>query len=190
MGAKGEHRNRDDAFLWRFMRRTGQIMRMSGMNHRTLRLLAPLPLLLAAAPSPPLMPGLWEETLVFALDRVNGSEDAAARLRGALPSPTPNRNCYDAADLADPRAIFLAGAEQSCRFSRFNMAGGAIDAAGDCSDGHGQTMHVDGKGSYNASGYDFGFKGTGEANGLALEFRGRDSGRRIAACPAPSKPNA
>lgn len=159
------------------------------MRH-SLRLLAPLPLLLAAAPAPPLTPGLWEETLVFALDKVNGSAEAAAHMRSALPSPHPNRNCYSAADLADPRSIFLAGAEQSCRFSRFSMSGGAIMAVGDCADGSGQTMHVEGKGNYSATGYDFNFTGIGAAGNLTLEFRGRDSGRRIAECPAPTKPSA
>lgn len=155
-----------------------------------LRLLAPLPLLLAAAPSPPLMPGLWEETLVFALDKVNGSEEAAAHMRSALPTPRPNRNCYSAADLADPQTIFLVGAEQSCRFNRFEMNGGKIAASGNCADGDGRTMHVEGSGTYSATGYDFDFRGLGSAGSLALEFRGRDSGRRIAACAPAGKPTA
>jgi len=151
------------------------------------RLLAALPLLLAAAPAPPLAPGVWEETLVYALDSVNGSEEAAQQMQSKLPSPRPRRNCYTAADLADPRTIFLAGAEGSCHFGRFAMAGGRIDAAGDCSDGHGQTMHVVGTGTYSQTGYDFSFTGTGEAGKLSLAFRGRDSGRRIAACLSPQR---
>ena len=152
---------------------------------RTAKLLAAFPLLLAAAPTPPLAPGLWQETLVYALDSVNGSEDAAAHMQSTLPSPQPRRDCYTAADLADPRTIFLAGAEGSCRFGRFTMAGGRIDAVGDCSDGHGQTMHVVGAGHYNQTGYDFDFTGTGQAGKLSLAFRGRDSGRRVGACPTP-----
>lgn len=154
---------------------------------RTARLLTALPLLLAAAPAPPLAPGLWEETLVYALDSVNGSEDAAAHMQSTLPSPQPRRDCYTAADLDDPRTMFLAGAEGSCRFGRFTMANGKIDATGDCSDGHGQTMHVAGNGHYSQTGYDFAFTGTGQAGKLSLAFRGRDSGRRIAACTAPQR---
>jgi hypothetical protein len=149
------------------------------------RLAAALPLLLlAAAPAPPLMPGAWEETVVFALDSVNGSADLAARMGKALPNPQPRQSCLTARDLQNPQGIFLAGAEQSCRFTRFTMADGKIDAAGDCSDGHGQTMHVEGDGSYTATGYDFTFKGTGQVGKLALAFRGRDSGRRVGVCTA------
>jgi hypothetical protein len=143
-----------------------------------------LPLLLAAAPAPPLMPGAWEETVVFALDSVNGSADLAARMGKALPSPQPRQSCLTVGDLRTPQTLFLAGAEQSCRFARFTMAGGRIDAAGDCSDGQGRTMHVEGSGSYTATGYDFTFTGTGQAGRLALAFRGRDSGRRIGVCTA------
>ena len=149
-----------------------------------LRLAAALPLLLAAAPAPPLMPGAWRETIVFALDQVNGSAELAARMAQALPSPQPREDCLTAADLQNPQALFLAGAEQSCRFSRFTMADGRIDAAGDCADGRGPTMQVAGSGSYPATGYDFAFTGTGQAGGLALAFRGRARGRRTGACSA------
>jgi hypothetical protein len=152
---------------------------------RTARLLAALPLLLAAAPAPPLAPGLWQETLVYALDSVNGSEEMGARMQDSLPSPQPRRTCYTVADLADPRAMFLAGAEGSCHFSRFTMNDGTIDAIGDCADGHGQSMHVVGTGHYSPAGYDFDFTGTGRAGKLDLAFRGRDSGRRIGMCQAP-----
>jgi hypothetical protein len=148
------------------------------------RLLAALPLLLAAAPSPPLAPGLWEETLVYALDSVNGSEEMAQHMASTLPNPQPQRACYTDADLAQPQHIFLSGAEQACRFNRFTMTGGRIEAAGECSDGRGQTMKVSGTGTYTAAGYDFSFTGTGQAGNLALAFRGRDSGRRVGACPA------
>ncbi len=156
---------------------------------RISRLFAPL-LLLAAAPAPVMAPGLWQETLVFALDSVNGSQEAAAQMQGTLPSPKPRSDCYTAADLADPRGLFLAGAEQSCRFSHFVMANGRIEATGDCADQNGQTMHVTGTGQYSAAGYDFTFTGTGQAGRLSLAFRGRDSGRRIGECPAPGAPHA
>lgn len=147
------------------------------------RLLAPLPLLLAAAPAPPmLMPGLWEQTLVTVLDTVNGSADVAAHMQGALPTPAPRRDCYSAADLADPRTILMDMGDGRCRFSRFTMIDGRIAAAGDCAAG-GETMHVEGSGTYTATRYDFAFTGTGHAGKLDLGFRGRDSGRRIAECP-------
>lgn len=149
-----------------------------------LRVALALPPLLAAAPAPPLTPGAWEETIVFALDSVNGSADLAQHMGRALPTPQPRQSCLTAGDLQNPQGIFLAGAEQTCRFARFTMADGRIDAAGDCSDGHGQSMHVEGGGTYTATSYDFDFKGTGNAGKLALAFRGRDSGRRVGVCTA------
>ena len=148
------------------------------------RLAAALPLLLAAAPAPPLMPGAWQETIVFALDQVNGSAALAQRMGQALTYPPPRQERLTAADLQNPQALFLAGAEQSCRFTRFAMADGRIEAVGDCADGHGRTMHVAGRGTYTPTGYDFAFTGTGGTNGLALAFRGRDSGRRTGLCTA------
>ena len=150
---------------------------------RIRHLLAPLPLLLAAAPAPPLMPGLWEETLVFALDAVNGSADLGAQMQSALPAPAPQRTCLSAAELADPADILLGAGDRRCTFTRFTMTGGRIAAAGNCAAGT-QTLHVEGTGSYTPTGYDFSFTGTGNANGIEMAFRGRDSGRRIASCPA------
>jgi hypothetical protein len=150
---------------------------------RPARFVAALPLLLAAAPAPPLAPGLWEETLVFALDSVNGSPDLAARMQGALPAPAPQRTCRTAAELADPRALLMEAGDGQCRFTRFEMANGTLTAAGDCAAPSGQSMHVEGTGTYTAAGYDFSFTGTGHAGQLDMVFRGRDSGRRIAACP-------
>lgn len=153
------------------------------MRHR---FLAALPMLLAAAPAPPLMPGLWQESLVYALDSVNGSAEIAQQMASALPAPAPQRTCLAAADVADPRALLMASGDQRCRFSRFAMAGGKISAAGDCAS-DGRTMHVEGSGTYTATGYDFTFTGTGTAGRLQLAFRGRDSGRRVGACPAAAR---
>ncbi len=65
------------------------------------------------------------------------------------------------------------------------MANGRIEAAGDCADGRGQTMHVAGTGRYDAADYDFSFTGTGGTGQLVLAFHGRDSGRRVGGCVAP-----
>lgn len=150
---------------------------------RIKRLAASSVLLLAAAPSPPLTPGLWEHSLVFVLDQVNGSDAVAERMQGLLPTPKPTRDCYDAGELTDPSRFLLDGTDRRCRFSRIDMAAGKLSAAGDCTDA-GRSMHVEGSGSYTATGYDFTFTGTGAANGLDMTFRGRDSARRVGACPA------
>jgi hypothetical protein len=151
---------------------------------RTLRLLAPLPLLLAAAPAPPPLAGLWEHTVVYVVDSVNGSALIADQAQALLPSPPPFRLCHSAPELADPRSFLLASKTVQCRFSRFSMADGKVSAAGDCTDSRYPSLKVDGSGAYEATGYDFSFSGQAQSGELTVQFRGRDSGRRVGSCPA------
>lgn len=151
--------------------------------HKIVRLLCPLPFLLAAAPAPPLAPGLWEHTFVYIVDKVNGSSLLAEQAQGVLPSPPPRRACYTAAELTDPRDFLLSNSGQ-CRFSRFTMRDGKLVAAGDCTDSRYPRVHVDGSGTYNTGGYDFSFSGRAESDQLSVEFRGRDSARRVGSCHA------
>lgn len=145
---------------------------------------APLALLLAAAPGPIPSPGLWEHTVVYVVDTVNGSSLVADQAQTMLPSPPPYRACYSAADLADPRAFLLANKSAQCRLSRFTMANGSISAAGDCTDSRYPSFHVDGSGTYGANGYDFSFAGQAQSGEVRVDFRGRDSGRRVGSCPS------
>ena len=150
---------------------------------RLIQLITPLPLLLAAAPAPIPSPGLWEHTVVYVVDRVNGSALVAEQAQTMLPSPAPYRACYSASDLADPKEFLLASKSVQCRFSRFNMADGKLSAAGNCTDSRYPTVQVDGSGTYGANGYDFSFSGQAQSGDLAVDFRGRDSGRRVGSCP-------
>ena len=161
------------------------IVRYPGM-HKAIRLLAPLPLLIAAAPTPPLQPGLWEHTIVYVVDKVNGSSLVADQAQSVLPSPPPYRACYSASDLANPRDFLLSSKSEQCRFSRFEMANGKLVAAGDCADSRYPTVHVDGSGTYRSAGYDFSFAGHAQSGEVTVEFRGRDSGRRVGSCSAAS----
>jgi hypothetical protein len=152
--------------------------------HRAIRLLSPLPLLIAAAPAPPLQPGLWEHTIVYAVDKVNGSSLVADQAEGMLPAPPPYRACYSAADFANPGDFLLKSKSKQCRFSRFELANGKLVAAGDCTDSRYPTVHIEGSGTYRPGGYDFSFSGLAQSGAVTVEFRGRDSGRRIGSCPA------
>ncbi len=154
--------------------------------HRAIRLLSPFPLLIAAAPAPPLQPGLWEHTIVYVVDKVNGSSLVADQAQSMLPSPPPYRACYSASDLANPRDFLLSSKSEQCRFSRFEMANGKLVAAGDCTDSRYPTVHVDGSGTYRSTGYDFSFAGHAQSGEVTVEFRGRDSGRRVGSCSAAS----
>jgi len=150
---------------------------------KVIRLLTPLPLLLAAAPAPVLSPGLWEHTVVYVVDKVNGSSLVADRAQGMLPSPPSYRACYSAAELTNPRGFLLASKSVQCRFSQFTMAGGKLSAAGDCADSRYPALHVDGSGTYDPNDYDFSFSGQAQSGQVFVDFRGRDSGRRIGSCP-------
>ena len=153
---------------------------------RILQLVVPLPLLLAAAPAPIPSPGEWEHNIVYVVDKVNGSGLVASQAQAMLPSPAPYRACYSASDLANPADFLLAGKDIQCRFSRFEMANGKISAAGDCTDCRYPSVRVEGSGTYGANGYDFSFAGQAQSGDLLVDFRGRDSGRRVGSCPVGS----
>ncbi|MGI4880377.1 MAG: DUF3617 domain-containing protein [Janthinobacterium lividum] len=151
---------------------------------RIIQLIVLLPILSAAASAPVPLTGLWEHTIVYVVDEVNGSSLIADQAQSMLPSPPPYRACYSAPDLADPPRFLLASKAVQCRFSRFAMANGKITAAGECTDSRYPALHVDGSGTYEANGYDFSFSGEAQSGEVKVAFRGRDSGRRIGSCPA------
>lgn len=151
---------------------------------RNIQLVVSLPVLLAAEPSPVPLPGLWEHTVAYVVDEVNGSSLIADQAQSTMPSPPPYRACYSVSDLADPRSFLLASKAVQCRFSRYAMANGKITAAGKCNDSRYPALRVDGSGTYGANGYDFSFTGEAQSGDLIVNFRGRDSGRRIGSCPA------
>lgn len=152
--------------------------------HRAIRLLSPFPLLIAAAPAPPLQPGLWEHTIVYVVDTVNGSSLVADQAQSMLPSPPPYRACYSALDFANPRGFLLSSKSEQCKFTRFEMANGKLMAAGDCTDRSYPSVYVDGSGTYRPTGYDFSFSGQSKSGDVTVGFRGRDSGRRVDYCSA------
>ena len=151
---------------------------------RIIQLVVLLPILLAAVRAPVPLPGLWEHTIVYVVDEVNGSSLMADQAQSMLPSPPSYRACYSVSDLADPRSFLLASHAVQCRFSRYAMANGKIMAAGECKDSRYPALSVDGSGTYSANGYDFSFSGEAQSGEVTVDFRGRDSGRRIGSCPA------
>ncbi|UAJ12354.1 DUF3617 family protein (plasmid) [Polymorphobacter megasporae] len=159
-------------------------LRVEIIMRRITPLVVLLPVLLAAASAPVPMPGLWEHTVVYVIDEVNGSSFIADQAQSVLPSPPPYRACYSASDLADPRSFLLASNAVQCRFSRVAMADGNITAAGECKDSRYPALRVDGSGTYGANGYDFSFAGEAQSGDMTVSFRGRDSGRRVGSCPA------
>lgn len=146
-------------------------------------LLISAPIFVAAQPAPVPLPGLWEHTVVYVVDEVNGSSFVADQAQSMLPSPPVYRACHSASELADPRSFLLASKIVQCRFSHFAMANGKISAAGECSDSRYPALRVDGSGTYSTSGYDFSFSGEAQSGEVMVNFRGRDSGRRIGSCP-------
>jgi hypothetical protein len=158
--------------------------RVRASMHRIIHAIIPLPFLLAATPAPVPSPGLWEHTVVYVVDEVNGSSLLAEQAQGMLPSPPPYRACYSASDFADPKRFLLASKSVQCRFSRFTMANGKLSAAGECTYSRYPTVRVDGSGTYSANGFDFGLSGQAQSGEITVSFRGRNSGRRVGSCPA------
>ena len=126
----------------------------------------------------------WEHTVVYVVDEVNGSSLIAEQAQSMLPSPPSYRACHSVWDLADRERFLLASKAIQCRFSHFTMADGKVSAAGECKDSRYPALRVDGSGTYGANGYDFSFSGKAQSGDLMVDFRGRDSGRRMGSCAA------
>ena len=92
--------------------------------------------------------------------------------------------CLTAEDVKKPKEDFFAGADKSCRYDRFTMSGGKIDAAMRCSQG-GASQVMTMAGTYGPDAY--GMKMTTKAEGgsgpmAAMTMTMRVDAKRIGQC--------
>jgi hypothetical protein len=134
--------------------------------------LAAAPALLAAADAP-LQAGQWQEHGVV-LD-VQASGLFGGLLRSMKGKTKDKTECYTPAQVADGLRSAMNDGKNKCRFTRYTMAGGKIDAAMTCSGG----LTVQMTGSYTATSYDLVSDG---AKGKSLRMRTRTVGKRVGGC--------
>jgi len=139
---------------------------------RILAVLAAAPALLAAD-APPIQPGKWQATATV-LD-VQASGLFGGMLRAMKGKTQTKTQCVTPAQAADGLRSSMDTSKSKCRFTRYTMAGGKIDAALACAG----DLTIQMTGSYTPASYDI---TTDAAKGTKIRMTTRTVGKRIGGC--------
>jgi len=128
-------------------------------------------------------PGRWESKLTMLEMSMPGMPpEAAARMKSAAGTST-HVSCLTAEQAQRPKEDFFAGAGKNCRYDRFNMGGGKIDAVMNCKDEQSaQTMQM--AGTYSANAYAMTMTATGTQAGAndGMKMRMSVDAKRVGDC--------
>jgi hypothetical protein len=120
----------------------------------------------AAGQAIAMKPGHWDSTVtVTKMDIPGLPPAAAAQLQGEMTKPRTSGSCLTEEEAKKPAADFFAGKNsKACRYDRFRMTDGTIDAQMTCSEG-GQAMQAAFSGTYEPERFklDMTMKGVGGA---------------------------
>lgn len=133
-------------------------------------------------------PGLWESKVTIEQLEVPGMPpEMAGRMKSMMAEKQMNasRNCLTAEDVKRPKEDFFAGQNKSCRYDRFNMGGGKMDAVMRCGDkGASQVMEM--SGTYSPDSYQMRMSNRVEAAAKGAEgemaMKMRVDARRVGEC--------
>ncbi len=145
--------------------------------------LVPAALLVAAAPSAPLRPGLWRFT------NTPGAATLDGRALSELPvsPPTSETVCLTPADADAPARWLARDLLGDCTLTKTGMIGGAVDIAGACpaSDEGRAPGSLRLTGRYTATSYDLRFATDAHGENGTMGFAGAMTGARVGDCPTP-----
>ncbi len=145
--------------------------------------MAAVPAAVSAA-DPPIRAGQWEvRSAVLDIDMPGAPPGMAAMIKG---KPTVVRHCLTPEQAAQGPQEMLKDSRGQCRFSRYDMTGGRIDAVMECS-GQGGQMTSTTTGTYSAEGYqaESRMTTTGPAGKMTMRVSG--SGKYLGPCGAGSR---
>ncbi len=128
-------------------------------------------------------PGLWRTSMTIDEMTVTGMPPAAAaQMQKMQGRTTSDEKCLTAEDVKQPKENFFGG-EESCRYERFDMGNGKIDAVMNCSAG-GATQKMTMAGTYSGDAYNMRMAmqsaGGGETAGMGMKMR--VDAKRIGQC--------
>jgi hypothetical protein len=137
-------------------------------------------LILIAATSAPLEPGLWE------IRSTPGTATLDGKVLDDLPlgDARTERVCLASAQASDPIAFFARDTQQDCRITSASAAAGKVDISGSCpspEDGSEGTMKLSGR--YSSESYELDLATSAEDFQGKMTFSGKLEGRRIGPCP-------
>lgn len=119
-------------------------------------------------------PGRWESTVTIEEMKIPGmSSDMANNMPGFEGRTQTSVNCLSEADAKRPKEDFFTGDNKNCRYDRFTMANGKIDAVMKCTE-QGVTNTMTMQGSYSPTTYNMQMSmegGGGGAQGMAMKMR-------------------
>lgn len=128
-------------------------------------------------------PGKWASTVTIEEMSVPGMPpETAERMEAMLQQSRTAEVCLTEEEAARPDANFFAGNEQ-CRYDRFTMAGGEIEALMRCSEGE-TTQVMEMAGTYSPTDYDMRMvsKTLGGPAGEAMTLQMRVRSQRVGKC--------
>lgn len=119
-------------------------------------------------------PGRWESKVTIEEMKIPGmSPEAASQMPSFEGRVQTSLNCLSEEEAKRPKEDFFTGENKNCRYDRFTMAGGKIDAVMKCTQ-NGGTHTMTMQGSYSPTTYNMrmSMQGEGEgAAGIAMKMR-------------------
>lgn len=128
-------------------------------------------------------PGQWRSTVTIEEMSVPGMPpQVAEQMKSMQGRMQVNEQCLTAEEAKRPKEDFFSG-KGNCRYERFDMAGGKIDAVMKCSEGGAaQTMTMAGTYSGNAYNMRMTMQSTGGGEDSGMGMKMRVDAKRIGAC--------
>ena len=132
-------------------------------------------------------PGKWSSQVKIEEFAMPGAPpEAASAMRNMTNQPQAYESCLTPEEAKRPKEEFFAGANKNCRYDRFTMGGGKIDAVMRCTEqGMAQTMAM--QGSYGPNSYQMQMSmkaqgGPGPTDGMTMKMR--IDAKRVGECDA------
>lgn len=129
-------------------------------------------------------PGKWESKLtIMDMSMPGMPPEVAAQMKGFAGRIEAHQTCLTVEQAQRPKEDFFAGADRNCRYDRFTMSGGKIDAVMKCAQ-EGGTQVMEMAGTYSSDAYDMTMTSTASGTGpsAGMKMRMRVDARRIGEC--------
>ena len=128
-------------------------------------------------------PGKWQSTVTLQEMTVPGMPAAVAdEMKRVQGQSTTSETCLTPEEAKRPKEDFFGG-KDNCRYEKFNMGNGKIDAVMKCAEGGGaQTMTMAGTYSGDAYRMQMTMQSDGDGADSAMAMKMRVDAKRIGAC--------
>lgn len=129
------------------------------------------------------LPGRWESKVTIEEMTIPGmSADMSSQMKSFNGRIETDVSCLSEEEARRPKEDFFAGENKNCRYDRFTMAGGKIDAVMKCTaEGATQTMTMQGSYSPNTYNMQMTMQGGGE-NVAGMSMKMRVDAKRVGQC--------